>query len=59
MDNIKRKQYNKKYAHDNYRQFGLVINKHKYPDMIAWLESQDNIQAYIRKLIENDMKKNA
>lgn len=46
-----------KYKAANTRQFKLVMNKNTEPDLIAHLESIENIQGYIKSLIRADMLK--
>lgn len=52
-----RTQYNIDYIKANQRQFMLKVNRNIDPDMIAWLESKDNVQAYLKELIRADMEK--
>ena len=52
-----RTQYNIDYIKANQRQFMLKVNRNIDPDMIAWLESKDNVQAYMKELIRADMEK--
>ena len=51
------KAYNAKYIKENQRQFMLKVNKLLDPEMVAWLESKDNIQQYLKQLIREDMEK--
>lgn len=46
-----------RYKAANTRQFKLVMNKNTEPDLIAHLESIDNVQGYIKSLIRADMLK--
>ena len=50
------KQYNLEYVKKFQRQFILKVNRNTEPDMVAWLESQDSIQTYIKSLIRKDME---
>lgn len=50
------KQYNREYVKEFQRQFVLKVNRNTDPDMIAWLESQDSIQTYLKELIRRDME---
>lgn len=50
------KQYNREYVKEYQRQFVLKVNRNTDPDMIAWLESQDSIQTYLKELIRRDME---
>ena len=52
----KRAQYEIKYIRENQRQFMLKVNKKLDPDMVAWLESKENVQAYLKDLIRKDME---
>ena len=54
----KRKQYEIDYIKQNQRQFMLKVNRKVDPDMVAWLESQENVQAYLKDLIRADMEAN-
>ncbi len=49
-------EYQVKYQKESYRSFVFRISREKDPDMIAFLESQENLTDYIRKLIDRDMK---
>ena len=52
----KRKQYEIDYIKQNQRQFMLKVNRKTDPDMVDWLESQENVQAYLKDLIRKDME---
>ena len=45
------------YDRENCRRINLKLNKKTDADIIQRLESQENIQAYIKRLIREDMKK--
>lgn len=45
-----------KYKAANTKQIKFVLNKNTEPDLIAYLESIDNVQGYIKSLIRADMK---
>ena len=49
----------KKYGAQAIRRFRLDLNRNTDMDMIAYLESLDNVQGYLKKLITEDMKKAA
>lgn len=49
-------QHSIQYIKENLRQFMLKVNRKHEPDMIAWLESQPNVQAYLKTLIRQDME---
>ena len=48
-------EYIKKFNKESYRQFAFKLNKIHDPEMIEWLEQQDNIQGYLNELISKDM----
>lgn len=50
-----KKEYDLKYQKQNIRQIKLNINKRTEPDLIEWIEKQDNVQGYLKQLIKNDM----
>ena len=52
MDNV---EYMKNYEKENLRQIRLKINRKTEPELLEWIEKQDNIQGYIKKLILEDM----
>ena len=52
----KRVQYETQYIRENQRQFMLKVNRKIDPDMIDWLESKENVQAYLKDLIRKDME---
>lgn len=45
-----------RYKAANIKQIKFVLNKNTEPDLIAHLESIDNVQGYIKALIREDMK---
>ena len=45
-----------KYIKEHYRRFGLKLHKTYDPEMIAFLESKDNLQQYLKELIKKDME---
>jgi len=47
----------KKYDAANTKQFHLKLNLKTDKDIIEWLEKQEAIQSYIKRLIREDMKK--
>lgn len=55
----KRVKYETQYIRENQRQFMLKVNRKLDPEMVAWLESQENVQAYLKQLIREDMEKKA
>lgn len=48
-----------KYKAANTKQIKFVLNKNTEPDLIAHLESVDNVQGYIKSLIRADMHSKA
>lgn len=50
-------EYMNKYEKENIRQIRLKINRKTEPEMIEWIEKQENIQGYIKRLIREDMEK--
>lgn len=55
----KRKKQMIEYTKKNIKQYSFKLNKLFEDDqrMIAWIEQQPNKNEYIRRLIEEDMKK--
>lgn len=45
------------YDRENTRRINLKLNKKTDDDIIQHLESQENIQGYLKRLIREDMKK--
>ncbi|MBO7662795.1 MAG: hypothetical protein J6U01_05450 [Clostridia bacterium] len=54
MDNV---EYMKNYEKENLRQIRLKINRKTEPELLEWIEKQENIQGYIKRIILEDMKK--
>lgn len=50
-------EYLNKYEKDNLRQIRLKINRKTEPELLEWIEKQENIQGYIKRLILEDMEK--
>ena len=48
--------YSIEYIRNVQRQFMLKVNRRLDPDMVEWLESKDNVQAYLKELIRKDME---
>lgn len=46
-----------KYQKANIHQVKFGINKATEPDLLAWLESKENKQGYLKALIRADMAK--
>jgi hypothetical protein len=49
-------EYLNQYEKENIRQIRLKINRKTEPELLAWIEKQNNIQWYIKRLILQDMK---
>lgn len=47
--------YVEAYQRKNIRQIRLKLNRKTEPELIAWLESKDNIQGYIKDIVRKDM----
>ena len=50
-------EYLAQYEKENLRQIRLKINRKTEPELLAWIEKQDNIQGYIKRLILEDMQR--
>ena len=46
----------RKYRASNCRQINIELNKTIDEDILVWLDSQDNKQGYLKKLIRADME---
>ena len=64
MSETKRSTYNEKskqrtlrFQKQNLKQIAFMLNKSTQADLLAWLESQENRQGYIKSLIRADMAK--
>lgn len=55
MNNDKRNKYMREYQKKNNSRFSLCLSKTKDADIIKELDSQDNKQACIKKLIRDGM----
>ena len=51
-----RRKYEVEYVKKNLRQFMLKLSRLYEPEMVEWLESKDNVQAYLKELIRKDME---
>ena len=49
-------EYLNNYEKENLRQIRLKINRKTEPELLEWIEKQDNIQGYIKRLITEDME---
>lgn len=52
-----RNKATQKYIKNNYRRMRLDLNKNTEQEMIDFLESQPNVNAYLKELIKKDMGK--
>ena len=50
------KEYMANYEKENLRQIRLKINRKTEPELLEWMEQQENIQGYIKDLIQKDME---
>ena len=50
-------EYLNQYEKENIRQIRLKINRKTEQELLEWIEKQENIQGYIKKLIREDMEK--
>ena len=48
-------EYMANYEKENLRQIRLKINRKTEQELLAWIEKQENIQGYIKRLILEDM----
>ena len=48
-------EYLARYEKENLRQIRLKINRKTEPELLEWIEKKDNIQGYIKRLIQQDM----
>ena len=48
-------EYLAQYEKENLRQIRLKINRKTEPELLAWIEKQENIQGYIKQLIRREM----
>ena len=54
---MNKKEYDIKYMKFNCKQFKLLLNNEKDKDIILFLESLPNRNAYLKSLIRRDMQK--
>ena len=50
-------EYLNQYEKENIRQIRLKINRKTETELLEWIEKQENIQGYIKRLILEDMKR--
>lgn len=51
-----RSDYQTKYEKENIRRFNFKLSRIHDADLVSWIESQDNFQAYLKALIRQDME---
>lgn len=60
--NLKQKQARSeaviKYVRKNYKRYDFKVHNEKDADIVAFMETKENKQAYIRELIRKDMENN-
>ena len=49
-------EYLNQYEKENIRQIKLKLNRKTETELIEWIEKQENIQGYIKRLIREDME---
>ena len=52
-------EYMANYEKENLRQIRLKINRKTEPELLAWIEKQENIQGYIKRLIRREIPQKA
>lgn len=52
-----RGKYMAEYVRENISRFELRLSKKKDPDLIEHLNKQPSVNAYLRQLVEKDIKK--
>ena len=52
-------EYLNQYEKENIRQIKLKINRKTEPELLEWVEKQENIQGYIKQLIRKGMPEKA
>ncbi|MBQ2680023.1 MAG: hypothetical protein IJF98_07490 [Firmicutes bacterium] len=48
--------YQNKYREENVREFRLKINRQTEPELLEWMNKQENYQGYLKSLIRNDIE---
>lgn len=56
MPNTKKNTYHDAWERENIRKFPIKFNKQTEKELVDWLEKKSNRQAYVKSLIEADMK---
>lgn len=57
MEKFNQTKYIEKYKKENYKRLVVDFNKVKDKDVLDYLASKDNMNAYIRELIRKDIKR--
>lgn len=57
-DKAEKMKYDINYTKQYQRQFMVKVNRKLEPELVTWLESKENVQAYIKELIRKDMETN-
>ena len=55
--NEKKKKYDIAYVKSNVKQIKFNLNKVYDEDIILYLKSKDNVNAYLKRLVREEMKK--
>jgi len=55
--NDKKKKYDIAYVKSNVKQIKFNLNKVYDEDIILYLKSKDNVNAYLKRLVREEMKK--
>lgn len=58
MSNEAKNRATTKYVAKTYKIFQFRIRKDTEADLIQWLSCKDNVNAYLKDLVKNDMLKN-
>lgn len=56
MEKFNQLEYIAKYQQEHYKKIGFRLSYEKDQDIISWLDTIDNKQAYLKELIRNDIK---
>lgn len=54
---MNRSKYIANYVKNNIKRYELRLNKNRDSELIEHLNNQSSINAYLRQLVENDIKK--
>lgn len=53
--NARYRDYRDQYTRDNYEKVVVILRKDRDAKLINWLKSRQNVSAYIRDLVQDDM----